>query len=125
MENKTMTQREFFEAIRDFEGMSENLVDYATMSIEKLDKRNEARKSKVSKKALENKPLYDKVLELLDDKDMIASQIATELGVTVQKASSLCVHLVKEDKIKSYDVKVKGKGKQKCYTTNLDEEVEE
>ena len=111
-----MTQREFFEGIVNAEGMAVEFVDYATEAIAKLDARNEKRKAQVSKKALENAPLYEAILKLLENQDMRASEIAEALGVSVQKASSLCVRLADNKKIIATDVKVKGKGKQKSYS---------
>lgn len=111
-----MTQREFFEGIANTEGMAVEFVDYANEAITKLDIRNEKRKAQVSKKALENAPLYEAILNLLEKQDLRSSEIAEALGISVQKASSLCVRLEADKKVIATDVKVKGKGKQKSYS---------
>ena len=62
-----MTNREFFEKVIATVDDAE-IVDFAKTSIEKLDARNEKRKSMTSKKALENAPIKDAICDFLKDK---------------------------------------------------------
>ena len=110
-----MTNREFFEkviaTVEDVE-----LVDFAKTSIEKLDARNEKRKSMTSKKALENAPIKNAICDFLKDKDFTTcSEIAKAIEISTQKCSALCRQLVDDERLVVTDVKVKSKGKQKAY----------
>lgn len=110
-----MTNREFFNAIVSA-NVSDELTAFAQEAIAKLDKRNEARSSKPSKVALANAPIKDAILEyLMENQDAVASSIATACDISLQKASSLCVQLVKEGKLTSHEVKVPKRGKVKAY----------
>jgi hypothetical protein len=64
-----------------------------------------------------------KICDLLANGSMVASDIGKALEVSTQKASALCVLLVKEGTVCCTDLKVKGKGTVKCYA--LAEEVGE
>ena len=110
-----MTNREFFVmVIANVEDVE--LVDFAKTSIEKLDARNEKRKSMTSKKALENAPIKDAICDFLKDKDFTTcSEIAKAIEISTQKCSALCRQLVDDERLVVTDVKVKSKGKQKAY----------
>jgi predicted HTH transcriptional regulator len=57
------------------------------------------------------------VLETIEaNGSMVASEVASVLEISTQKASALCVLLVKEGKLKAFDKKVKNKGAVKCYS---------
>lgn len=107
-----MTNREFFNAVISNE-ITEEVIAHATSSLEKLDARNAARKEKPSKKSLENEPIKSKILtEVLTDEPKTASEIASEVEISVQKASAL----LRQMDVTVTDVKVKGKGTQKAYS---------
>ena len=106
-----MTNREMFTAIVNGE-ITEEVVAKAHEEIEKLDARNAARKDKPSKKALENEPIKARISEVLTDEPKTASDIASELGLSVQKTSAL----LRQMDVTVVDVKVKGKGTQKGYS---------
>ena len=107
-----MTNREFFEKVIATVSDDE-LVAKATEEIAKLDKRNADRKGKESKKALENKPIIEALAKALTDEPKLASDLATEVGISVSKASAL---LKKIEGVNITDVKVKGKGVRKAYS---------
>ena len=109
-----MTQREFFTAITESD-VAQELKDYATAQIEKLDARNASRSSKPSKKAIENEPIKAAILERLTDEYQPASEIAAALVISTQKASSLLSQLNAEGKIEVENIKVPKKGKCKGY----------
>ena len=110
-----MTNREFFTAIVNSE-VSDELKAFATEAIEKLDARNAKRASKPSKKSLENEPIKASIKDFLESGSHLASEIASSLEISVNKASALCRQMVTDGVLKVEDVKVKGKGTQKSYS---------
>ena len=111
-----MTKREFYTAIMNGE-IDEQVKLFASEELEKMDAANEKRRNTLSKKAQENLPLFEKIMnEILDDEPKTATDVATVLEVSVQKANSLLRRLADEGKINKVDVKIKGKGTQKGYT---------
>lgn len=110
-----MTNREFFNAVINA-NVNDELTQYATAELAKLDKRNAQRSSKPSKTQQENEPLKTRILEILSVKPMTASEIHEVDGsMSVQKISSLCRLLVAEGKLTVEEIKVPKKGKQKQY----------
>lgn len=111
-----MTKREFYTAIMNGE-IDEQVKLFASEELEKMDAANEKRRNTLSKKAQENLPLFEKIMnEILDDEPKTATDVATVLEVSVQKANGLLRRLADEGKINKVDVKIKGKGTQKGYT---------
>ena len=113
---KTMTKRDFYTAIAATNTLPQELRDFATAAIEKLDKTNAKRAAKPSKAAIENAPLIAQITGLLGTEPKTASDLAEPMGVKVQKASSLLRAAVAQGLANSIDVKIKGKGTQKGYT---------
>lgn len=110
-----MTKREFYTAIMNGE-IDEQVKLFASTELEKMDAANEKRRNTLSKKAQENLPLFEKIMnEILDDEPKTATDVATVLEVSVQKANGLLRRLADEGKINKVDVKIKGKGTQKGY----------
>lgn len=107
-----MTNREFYEAIKANEDISESLRKHAQDELAKIDARNKSRASKPKKNQQENDSIKEKIEQLLSNCDeMLTTDIATAIGVSTQKITGLCVQLEKEDRITRKEVKVKGKGK--------------
>ena len=121
-----MTNREFYQAIVEGAIVTPELATFAKGEIEKLDKRNEKRKATPSKTAIENAPIKEKIAEFIKGKDtpIIATTIATEIGITTQKASALARQLVEAGTLAVVDVKVQGKGAVKGYLYAGDVECE-
>ena len=96
----------------------DNLIDFATEEIAKLDARNTSRSSKPTKTQIENEPIKTKIVELLTEvsEKYVASAIAEKVEISTQKASALCRQLVDEGKLQVEEVKVPKKGKQKAYS---------
>lgn len=118
-----MTNREFLTAIANMENISEELKAEATARIEKLDATNEARKNKPSKKATENAPIMEQIVnEILTSEAQTAATIAEAAGISVQKASSLLRQLVADGKATVTEVKIPKKGTQKAYAVVTDAE---
>lgn len=111
-----MTKREVLNAIVNGT-INEEVVAWAGAQIEKMDAQNEKRRNSVSKKAKENAPLVEKIVnELLSDEPLTATDIGAALEVSVQKASALARRAVAEGGAVAHDIKVKGKGTMKGYT---------
>lgn len=111
-----MTNRDFLTAISNLENISEELKAEALARIEKIDATNEARKNKPSKKALENAPIMEQIVnEVLGTEAVTAGAVAEAVGISVQKASALLRALVAEGKATVTEVKIPKKGTQKAY----------
>lgn len=115
-----MTQREFLTSIIETEGTTAEQKEYAQGAIVKLDnelaKRKEKAKETPTKKAIENAPLFEKIMnEILTTEAMTASEVAAVLECSVQKASSLLRQLANDEKISSADAKLPKKGNVKVY----------
>lgn len=110
-----MTKREFLNAIATGT-VNEEVIAKANELIAQMDAENAKRRERPSKKAVENAPLIERIVnEILGEEVMTATMVGEALGVSTQKASALCRAAVKEGKAAQVDVKVKGKGVQKGY----------
>ena len=106
-----MTQREFYNGVIA-DTKNADLAKFAVEALEKLDVRNAKRSEKPSKTQIANEPIIKSIGELLTTEPMLASDIASALDISTQKASAL---VKKVDGVQVVDVKVKGKGTQKGY----------
>ena len=106
-----MTKREMFEAIVNG-NVTDEVVEMARVEIEKLDARNAKRRNTPSKTAVANEPIKAKIVEVLTDEPQTASEIATKVEISVNKASALLRQI---DGLTVTEIKVKGKGKVKGY----------
>lgn len=98
-----MTEREFLTKVMEVANDGE-LVEYAETKIAKLDERNAKRANTPSKKAVENEPIKVAIVDFMaDGVGRLASDIASAVNISKQKASTLCGQLVKDGKL---DVKV-------------------
>lgn len=115
--NKTMTSREFLNAIVKA-NINPELTAYAQAEIDKLDKRNTERKNKPTKAQQENEPIKAKILNYLSEYEGVhlASSIAAACDITTAKASSLCGILSDEGKVKVSEMKVPKVGKRNGYS---------
>ena len=111
-----MTKRDFLTAIANGT-INAEITEYASAELVKMDEANEKRKNKPSKKAEENQPLVDRIVnEILGDEPVTATDVAGVLEVSVQKASMLCRAAVEQGKAIQTDVKIPKKGNMKGYT---------
>ena len=111
-----MTNREFLNAVSACENCSDEVREYAQAAIAKMDATNEARKNKPSKKATENAPIMEQIVnEILTSEAQTAATIAEAAGISVQKASALLRQLVADGKATVTEVKIPKKGTQKAY----------
>ena len=112
----TMTEREFFTKVIATENIADDIKTYAIKGIEKLDEKNLKRQNTLDKNQKENLVLMEQIVDTIGDGSMVASEIGKALGVSTQKASSLCVIMVKDGRLKVTDLKVKNKGTVKSYS---------
>lgn len=111
-----MTKREFLTKVSTGE-MNDEVMEFAAAEIAKMDAANDKRKEKTSKKAEENQPLVDRIVnEILGNEPVTATDVAGILEVSVQKASQLCRAAVAQGMASSQDVKIPKKGNMKGYS---------
>ena len=118
-----ITMRQLFTAI--VEGnITPAMVEKAKAEIAKMDATNAKRAEKAAEKAKENLPLKDSIFEfLVANGTKTTAEIAAgveALGGSSPKASAMCRQMVEEGRLTASDVSVKGKGKQKAYTANIE-----
>ena len=110
-----MTNREFFTAIINNE-VNDEVIAKAKAEIATLDARNDKRRNTPTKEQIANEAIKGDILNFLaGKKDVLASEIATALGLSTQKVSALCKQMVEAEVLAVADVKVKGKGTVKGY----------
>ena len=81
-----MTEREFLTKVLAIEGLSADLATYANEGIAKLDARNDKRKNTQTKAQKENEGVMNTIVETLTANGaMVASEIATAIGISTQK----------------------------------------
>ena len=101
-----MTKREFYTAIAEAE-LATELKEFAVAEIEKLDAENARNAAKRAEKAKENEPYFEKILALVSETPVVASEVAVELGVSTSKASSLLGAMVKDERIAKHPELIK------------------
>lgn len=115
-----MTRRERLEMVIA-QNITAELIEECKAELEKMDTANAKRREKESPHKTENAELMEKIVSVLKGSaepmqiDPIVEALGVE-GLKRQRVSSLCTLLVKDGKITSEDVKVKGKGKRKAYS---------
>ena len=108
------TKREMLNAVAA--GMvNEEVAAWARDEIAKMDRANELRRNKMSKKAKENLPVIEAIKGVLTDEPQTATMIGEKVGISTQKASALLRQIVDAGHATKVEVKIKGKGKQKGY----------
>ena len=128
-----MTQREFFEVILNgsakvsykngndtvFKTVDVNdpdIKEYAKSAIEKLNAKNEKRKSEGSKTAKANVAVKEDIMKIFEENPQTvftAKNIADKMDISTQKSSALLRQLT--DKIDVFEVKDEKKNKVKGY----------
>jgi hypothetical protein len=108
------TRREMLNAVAA--GMvNEEVAAWAREEIAKMDRANEVRRNKMSKKAKENLPIIEAIKGVLTDEPQTATMIGEKVGISTQKASALLRQIVDAGNATKVNVKIKGKGTQKGY----------
>ena len=109
-----MTNREFLTAVST-NAITEDVIAYATAAIAKMDATNEARKNKPSKTAIENAPILENITGILTAEPQTATDIASLVGISTQKASALLRQLVASGVAVQSEVKAPKRGVVKAY----------
>ena len=99
--------------------ISEDITNFATAEVAKIDGKNEKRRNTATAAQKANTETV-KVIAAGMSGTVTAAEVATKYGMTVQKASALMQMGVKSGIFTAVDVKVKGKGKVKGYTITSD-----
>jgi predicted HTH transcriptional regulator len=98
---------------------------WAEGEIAKLDAKNDKRKNTKSKEQIANEGIMNSIVEYIKaNGSQVASALGTALGISTQKASSLCKILVDGGELTVADKKVKGKGSVKEYSLAPTDEVD-
>lgn len=126
-ENMAMTEREFLTKVLAIEGLSKELSDHATESINKLNARNDKRKTTQTKTQKENEPIATAILETLGEHGgtMLGVDLASAIGQTTNKTNGVAGVLVNSGQLTKTKVKVKGKGEMTQYTLAVVEDTAE
>ena len=95
--------------------VNEEVAAWAREEIAKMDRANEVRRNKMSKKAKENLPIIEAIKGVLTDEPQTATMIGEKVGISTQKASALLRQIVDAGNATKVNVKIKGKGTQKGY----------
>ena len=115
-----MTKRERLEMVIA-QNITTELIEECKAELAKMDEANAKRREKVDPRKAENAEIMERVVKILSEStepmqiDPIVEALGIE-GLTRQRVSSLCTLLVKDGRIVSEDVKIKGKGKRKAYS---------
>jgi hypothetical protein len=110
-----MTRRERLEMVIA-NNITEELIEECKVELEKLNASNASRKPTAHQ--VENVKIGEDILALLSSEPKFVEDVLAGLDgeLTRQRVSGILTNLVKDGKVHSEDVKVKGKGKRKVYT---------
>ena len=110
-----MTRRERLEMVIA-NNITEELIEECKVELEKLNASNASRKPTAHQ--VENVKIGEDILALLTSEPKFVEDVLAGLDgeLTRQRVSGILTNLVKDGKVHSEDVKVKGKGKRKIYT---------
>lgn len=110
-----MTRRERLEMVIA-NNITEELIEECKVELDKLNASNASRKPTAHQ--VENVKIGEDILALLTDEPKFVEDVLAGLDgeLTRQRVSGILTNLVKDGKVHSEDVKVKGKGKRKVYT---------
>ncbi len=89
---------------------------WAKGEIDKLDKRNEKRKTAEGEIKAENKPIAEAIAKALVGGAMLSADLAKYIGQSTQKVNGVAGEMVKLGMLTKTKVKVKGKGEQTSYS---------
>lgn len=102
------TMRDFLNAVIN-ETDNQDLKNYAEAEIEKINLRNERRKSQQTETQKENEILKDRIVEYMKNSDanqFLAGNISSEFGISTQKASAMLRQLTQDEILLSNNVRV-------------------
>lgn len=116
-----MTMKDFMTAVIAA-GISDDVTAFATAEVAKIDAKNAKRRTTQTKAQAANAEMVQTIAAWMDGVTT-AAEVATQFGITTQKASAVMQMGVKSGIFTVSDVKVKGKGKVKGYSVAETAEV--
>ena len=110
------TIRDFLTAIINGTEITEEMKNFATTEIEKLDERNERRRKTPTKTQIANAEIAEQIYNEMGTEVETASSITQKFNLSSpSKATAIMKLLAKDNKIEITEVKIKGKGKVNGY----------
>ena len=113
-----MTRRQRLKAVINGE-ITEELIESCKEELAKLDARSAdaMEKAKDTAHYSENKEYEERICAALDADPIQIDELASRIDSTLtrQRLTAICTNLIREGRIFSCDVKVKGKGTRKAY----------
>ena len=120
-----MTEREYYTKVLAIKDIPEEMKTATQERLAKLDAKNEKRKTTPTKIQKENEPIAQAILAELAKGEMLGIDLATAIGQSTSKTNGVALNLVKEGKITSTKVKIKGKGERVQYALMVTEVTED
>ena len=113
-----MTRRQRLEAVINGE-ITEELIADCKVELEKLkaDAEKSLERARSSERFKETKEFEERVYEALTSEAQTVEELMGKLDfeATRQRITALCTNLLRDRRIGSTEIKVKGKGKRKAY----------
>jgi predicted transcriptional regulator len=119
-----MTNRDFYTAVINA-NINDDLTTFAKSAIEKLDKKNNDRKTKLSPNQKANEDIKTEILNLLATAPQSAKTIVDNIGYNTQKISALVKQLVDNGLVKVDKAKFAGSTTKVNVYSLVENEVEE
>ena len=120
-----MNERTYLNAVLALPNLSDELKEETNARLDKMNAKNEKRKTTQTKTQKENEPIAKAIVEALANGGMLGLDLATAIGQTPNKTNGVAGNLVKEGVLIKTKVKVKGKGDMAHYELAPTDEVEE
>lgn len=120
-----MNERTYLNAVLALPNLSDELKEETNARLDKMNAKNEKRKTMPTKTQKENEPIAKAIVEALANGGMLGLDLATAIGQTPNKTNGVAGNLVKEGVLIKTKVKVKGKGDMAHYELAPTDEVEE
>lgn len=118
MEEKKMTKRDYFEAIKEIVAENTELVEFCDKQIEQLDKKAEKAKARAAERKVEGDELRDTIENLLTDDYQIIDDVLAQLDneeITKAKVVARLTQLVKNGLAEKAEVKTEDGKKVMAY----------
>lgn len=118
MEEKKMTKRDYFEAIKEIVAENTELVEFCDKQIEQLDKKAEKAKARAAERKVEGDELRDTIENLLTEEYQIIDDVLAQLDneeITKAKVVARLTQLVKNGLAEKAEVKTEDGKKVMAY----------
>jgi hypothetical protein len=120
-----MNERTYLNAVLALPNLSDELKEETNARLDKMNAKNEKRKTMQTKTQKENEPIAKAIVEALANGGMLGLDLAKAIGQTPNKTNGVAGNLVNEGVLIKTKVKVKGKGDMAHYELAPTDEVEE